>query len=103
MTHLDVYNTNLGWQETIKIFYKSATKIYVTYVKVLYERLEIYFSHYFNLSGQAQEVAWNKDKFNVECPSGELFEKYAKFTLSDKIVPLDNKKKKVENLETEQF
>lgn len=103
MTHLNVYNTNLGWQKIIKTFCKSAREIYATCVKVSHKRLETYFSHYFNLSGQAREVARNKDKFNVKYLSEELFEKYAKFILSDKIVPLDNKEKKVENLETEQF
>lgn len=103
MTHLDVYNTNLGWQEIIKTFGKSPRDIYAARVKVSRERLETYFSHYFNLSGQAREVARNEGKFDVERPSGELFWKYAKYTLPDEIVPLDNEEKKVENPETEQF
>lgn len=94
---------NLGWQEIIKTFGKSIRKIYAARVKVSHKRLEIYFSHYFNFSGQAREVAQKEGKFNVERLFEELFWKYTKFTLPDEIVLLDNKKKKVENPETKQF
>lgn len=103
MTHLDVKNTNLGWQETVKKFGKSRKEIYAARVKVSRERLEFYFSHYFNLSGQGRAVARDEGKFDVERPFREQLRHYVNFTLPDEIVSLDNEERKVENVENEHF